>query len=450
MTLRIYNTLTRKKESFKPLKKGKVSFYACGVTVYDDCHVGHARAYVVFDTFRRLLEHLGYKVTYVQNFTDIDDKIITRSIEEKIGIDTLTETYREAYFRDMDQLNIKRADRYPQATACVPQMRDLIAQLVDKKAAYVTDSGEVLFSVSSRSDYGKLSHKVLKDLMAGIRVAKTETKKNPLDFVLWKPSKPGEPSWESPWGPGRPGWHTECAAMVRDEFGDTVDIHGGGEDLIFPHHENEIAQCESISGKPFARYWIHNGFVTLASEKMSKSKKNVFTIKEILKHHDGDVLRFFLQRVHYKSPLHFSMEGLEDAKHALARLKTTLQTIPEEAKIPSDAAPKFKKLEAQFLEALCDDLNMSEALAALFELNKLIHKVSAGSDCLRRLGDIIGLFSESEGDDEIPKDIKDLVLERDKARLEKDFTKADTLRKKIQDRGFVIEDVASGARVRPG
>ncbi|NBV42779.1 cysteine--tRNA ligase, partial [bacterium] len=302
MDIWIYDTLEAKKKKFEPLNGSVVTFYACGVTVYDYCHIGHARVYVTTDCIRRVLAYAGYSVRYIQNFTDIDDKIINRANEAGVTVDQLTARYIDAYFEDMDRLGIQRADAYPRATEYVKQMLDLIQRLLDAGNAYQIPSGDVVFSVGTFSNYGKLSKKKLDDLEAGARVDIDSEKRHPGDFVLWKSAKPGEPAWDSPWGKGRPGWHIECSAMAMDELGPTIDIHAGGEDLVFPHHENEICQSECVTGKPFVRYWVHNGFVTIRDEKMSKSLGNFKTLRDVLAEYDGDVVRFFLLKVHYRSP----------------------------------------------------------------------------------------------------------------------------------------------------
>ncbi len=328
MSIYLYNTLSGKKEVFVPSNPPEVTFYTCGVTSYDYCHVGHARVYVVFDCIRRHLAYRGYSVRFVQNFTDIDDKIIKRSNELGEDWRSLTDRFIAACLEDLVALNVLPAESYPRATAYIDQMQALISVLIDKKAAYVA-GGDVYFSVAAFPDYGKLSKKVLEDLVAGSRVGVSDIKKDPLDFVLWKSAKPGEPSWESPWGAGRPGWHIECSAMVLSSFGETIDIHAGGQDLIFPHHENEICQSECATGKSFSRYWLHNGFVTIRDEKMAKSAGNFFTIRDLLAKYSGEVVRFFLLKTHYRSPLGFSLEGLDESAQALSRLQHTRTIVTD-------------------------------------------------------------------------------------------------------------------------
>jgi cysteinyl-tRNA synthetase len=438
----LYNTLERKKVPFIPKNPRSVSMYVCGVTVYDFCHIGHARAYTVFDTIRRFLEYEKYDVKYVQNFTDIDDKIIKRANEQNISAKELTETYINAYFEDMGNLNIQPATAYPKATHYVGEMIKIVRGLIEKDIAYETN-GDVCFSIDKCSDYGKLSKKVLEDLEAGSRVDVNTSKKNPFDFVLWKKAKENEPSWKSPWGEGRPGWHLECSAMVLKEFGDTIDIHGGGEDLVFPHHENEIAQSECYTGNPFAKYWIHNGFVTIDKEKMSKSLGNFFTLREVLKQFSGEVIRFFLLKVHYRSTINFSFDGLEEAKVAYSRLKNTLDSVKNND-VHDEYVSEFQACENKFLSAMRDDFNTSEAIGHLFDLNKLINTHQCGSKKLRELGQLIGLFIQ-EDKQELPQGVLDLIEERKNARKNKDFQKSDDIRQKIEDDfNIIIRDTREG------
>lgn len=443
----LFNSLTRSKERFVPIVPGKISMYVCGVTVYDFSHLGHARAYVAFDCIRRYLEHVGYQVTFIQNFTDIDDKIIKRSQENGETCDALTTRFIEAYFADMKALNVMSATHYPKATAYVAHMIRLIQGLIEKGAAYVTESGDVCFSVDSFPSYGKLSKKVLDDLEAGNRVDVNQTKHNPLDFVLWKPAKPGEPVWDSPWGPGRPGWHIECSAMAIEQLGPSIDIHAGGEDLIFPHHENEIAQSECFTGQPFANYWLHNGFVTIKNEKMSKSLKNFFTIRDILKDWEGEVVRFFLLKMHYRSSLQFSNEGLEEAKQALSRLRTTLKSgVSFEV---SDAyQAQFSELSERFHLAMADDFNFAEAVGVLFEINRLVNISKSGISVLKELGQLLGLFYSGLEKDVVTSDVQALINARTEAKKAKDFALADAIRKQLLDE-FQIElkDTAQGVEI---
>jgi len=447
-SIALYNTLTRKKETFVPRVVGQVSFYVCGVTVYDFSHLGHARAYVAFDCMRRYLQHCGYTVRFVQNFTDIDDKIIARAKENNESCDDLTLRFIDAYFQDMTALNVLPASLYPKATLYVDKMIHLIEGLIQKGAAYVSDSGDVCFSVEQFPDYGKLSKKILDELEVGTRVEVDSSKKSPMDFVLWKKAKPGEPVWDSPWGPGRPGWHIECSAMAIEELGESIDIHAGGEDLIFPHHENEIAQSECFTGKQFAKYWLHNGFVTIRNEKMSKSLKNFFTIRDVLKDWEGEVIRFFLLKVHYRSPVQFSYEGLEEAKQALTRLRNTLLTVPVTA--PSaEYKSEFDALVAKFYEAMSDDFNYAEALGFLFEISKLIHVSQSGGAVLKELGQLLGLFYSGLEEASLSDEAQQLIDQRSDAKKAKDFGKADALRNELLTRfGIELKDTPQGVQWR--
>lgn len=445
--INLYNSLTRKKEPFIPIEKDKVKFYVCGVTVYDYCHIGHARAYVAFDTIRRYLSHAGYDVDYVQNFTDIDDKIIKRAAESNTSCDTLTDTFIQAYFEDMAQLNIQKANRYPKATTSIGPIIKMIKGLIEKGVAYETQ-GDVCFEVEKFEDYGNLSGKVIEDLIAGSRVEVSTTKKNPLDFVLWKAAKEGEPFWNSPWGKGRPGWHIECSAMVLQELGETIDIHGGGQDLLFPHHENEICQSQCYTGKPFVNYWMHNGFVNIKNEKMSKSLNNFFTIRDVLKEYSGEVLRFFLMKMHYRSPLNFSEEGLKEAEQALSRLHTTLRNNQSDLDPKVASQPEFEALEARFHVAMSDDFNYAEAIGILFELATLVNTSQSGASVLKRCGDILGLFfSEDIYQVSLNDSQKKLIDERTQAKKEKNFQRADEIRAILeQEHGLLIEDTRDGVR----
>ncbi len=445
MSLKLYDTLTQSLLDFKPQNPNQVSFYVCGVTVYDFCHIGHARAYVNFDCMRRFLEFKGYPVKFVQNFTDIDDKIITRANERNIPFSTLTQQFIDAFFEDMDALHIKRADFYPRATDYIPQMLEMISGLIQSGAAYESQ-GDVFASVHSFHKYGCLSKKNLDDLQAGARVDISEKKRNPLDFALWKKAKPNEPAWDSPWGAGRPGWHIECSAMVLHTLGETIDIHGGGEDLIFPHHENEICQSESFTGKPLANAWIHNGFVTIKDEKMSKSKQNFFTIRDVLKQFSGEVIRFFLLKVHYRSPLNYSHDGLVEAEQALKRLHTTLNNISDSAPVHNDLKTQLEAFTQQFITAIDDDFNFTQAIGILFEMSRLINKEEAGTAYLRNCGRILGLF-EAQQADTPPAVVLDLSEKRLEARKNKNYALSDSIRKQIQDEfGWILEDTKEGIR----
>jgi cysteinyl-tRNA synthetase len=447
MAIYLYNTLTSQKEAFIPLKAPEVSFYTCGVTSYDYCHVGHARVYVVFDCIRRHLTHRGYTVRYVQNFTDIDDKIIKRAADLGEDWQSLTTRFIEACLEDLRALNVMPAESYPKATDYILHMQNLIGILIDKKAAYVS-GGDVYFSVSAFPDYGKLSKKVLEDLVAGSRVDVSDIKRDPLDFVLWKSAKPGEPFWASPWGNGRPGWHIECSAMVLASFGGTIDIHAGGQDLIFPHHENEICQSECATDIPFARYWLHNGFVTIRDEKMAKSAGNFFTIRDLLVKYSGEVIRFFLLKTHYRSPLGFSLEGLDEASQALSRLQHTLRIVVDWAPPTPEQLVQCHVFQAAFEAAMDDDFNTVEAIGILFDLNKYIHTQHFnGASTLALLGQQLGLFSVEQISDTVSQIARDMMDARMSAKKNRNYAEADRLRDLLlSDFGIVIEDVKDGYR----
>jgi cysteinyl-tRNA synthetase len=451
MTIYIYNSLTKKKEEFVPINKQAVTFYVCGVTVYDYCHIGHARAYVAFDTIRRYLEYVGYKVNYIQNFTDIDDKIIKRANAVNLSFDQVSNKYITAYFEDMELLNIKKARLYPKATNYIEQMIQIIIKLIDKKHAYVLN-GDVYFSVESFREYGKLSHKNLTDLLTGVRIALDENKRSPLDFALWKAAKPNEPFWESPWGQGRPGWHIECSAMILKELGDSIDIHAGGEDLVFPHHENEIAQSECYTNKPFVKYWLHNGFVVINNEKMSKSKNNFFTIRDILKKFEGETIRFFLLKLHYRAPLNFSFEGLEEAQHALQRFYNTFRHCPvnRKEKLTTTVKNDLNNYKNRFFEAMNNDFNYAQAIGVLFELNKYINLNSIGSFVLFDLGQVLGLFKSLLDEPQtLNSQIETLVAKRSAAKLRKDYVEADKIRDQLlNEYQIVLEDTVAGVKWR--
>lgn len=443
----VYNSLSHEKELFTPLVPGKVSFYVCGVTVYDYCHLGHARAYVAFDVIRRYLCYLGYDVTFVQNFTDIDDKIIARAAERNMSIQQLTDMFISAFYEDMKTLNILKANVYPKATKYVGKMIAMIRRLIDKEHAYVADNGDVCFSIETFKEYGKLSKKDIDDLVAGSRVDIREGKRSPMDFVLWKKAKEGEPSWPSPWGEGRPGWHIECSAMATDVLADTIDIHAGGADLIFPHHENEIAQSECATDKQFARYWLHNGFVTIKDEKMSKSLGNFFTIRDILKHYSGEVVRFFLMKMHYRSGLNYTTEGLDEAKQALSRFHTTLRDI--NVADPHDTSKAdFDALESKFHDAMLEDFNYTEAIGVLYEINKLVNVTGSGVAVLKKCGELLGLFFDVDYTVEVPQDVQVLLDQRNEAKANKHYQEADRLRDLILDTyGYQINDTPDGTKV---
>jgi len=452
--LRIYNTLARDKQPFVPLEPGRVRMYVCGMTVYDYCHLGHARVMVVFDLVTRWLRASGYAVTYVRNITDIDDKIIRRAAENGESIGTLTQRFIDAMDEDATALGVIKPDHEPRATEYVPQMQEIIDRLERSRLAYVASDGDVNYSVRDFAGYGKLSGKSLEDLRAGERVEVNSGKRDPLDFVLWKRSKEGEPFWESAWGRGRPGWHIECSAMSAALLGETFDIHGGGQDLQFPHHENEIAQSEGATGQPFVRYWMHNGFVRVDDEKMSKSLGNFFTVREVLGRYDAEVVRFFIARAHYRSPLNYSDRHLDDARQALARLYTALKGIDA----PQVAIDWQEPRAARFKAAMDDDFNTPEAIAVLFDLagdlNRSRDPTVAG--LLRALGRGLGLlerdplvFLQSAAGDTPagaldPAAIEAKIAERAAAKKGRDFATADAIRADLLAAGIVLEDGAGG------
>ena len=451
--LNIYNTLTRQKENFQPILKDKIGIYICGVTVYDYCHIGHARTYVSADVIVRYLQFRGFKVTHVRNITDIDDKIIKRANEHGEDVTTVTKRFIEAMHEDFDALQLQKPQHEPRATHYIPQMILLIQKILENKHAYVAKNGDVYFDVRSFSKYGCLSHHNIEQLESGARVEVNDVKNDPLDFVLWKLAKPGEPTWPSPWGDGRPGWHIECSAMAMDLLGEHFDIHGGGRDLIFPHHENEIAQSQAASHKKFANVWIHGGFLQVEKEKMSKSLGNFVTIRDVLKHHDPEVLRYLLLASHYRSPLFYSDELLHQARQALVRFYTALRFLPQ-AKHQIGSS-----FEAQFIEAMDDDFNTPVALSVLFECaheiqrlrekNEMDEAANLGS-LLRHLGGVLGILqSDSElflksGSHVDIKKIEALIAARQKAREEKNWAEADRIRKILTEMSIIIEDGPNG------
>ena len=450
--LRIYNSLIRDKQEFVPIRPGQVRMYVCGMTVYDYCHLGHARVMVVFDIVRRWLRTLGYGVTYVRNITDIDDKIIQRAREGNEPVEALTARFIRAMEEDNAALGVEKPDHEPRATQHVPGMLEMIARLERRGLAYRAPDGDVNFPVRKFPDYGKLSGKSLDDLRAGERVAVAEGKQDPLDFVLWKRARSGEPQWESPWGPGRPGWHIECSAMSDALLGHHFDIHGGGQDLQFPHHENEIAQSEGANQSKFVNYWMHNGFVRVDNEKMSKSLGNFFTVREILKKYDAEVVRFFIARAHYRSPLNYSDRHLDDAKQALTRLYTALKDAgPASSQVDWDGAHA-----ARFREAMDDDFNTPEAVAVLFDLANEINRTRspAAATLLRSLAGMLGLLQRPPldflhalpaGDGELtPQRIEALIAERAAARKARNFRESDRIRDELLASGIALEDTPGG------
>ncbi|WP_288253086.1 cysteine--tRNA ligase [uncultured Hydrogenophaga sp.] len=454
MTLHIHNTLTRRLEPFAPIEPGHVRMYVCGITVYDLCHVGHARSNIAFDVARRWLEATGYRVTYVRNITDIDDKIIRRAVQNGESVRALTDRMIAAMYEDFDALGIARPTHDPRATDYVPQMLDIVRRLEEKNLAYRSGDGDVNYAVRRFPGYGKLSGKTLDELNAGERVAVAQGKDDPLDFVLWKAAKPEEPAdaqWDSPYGRGRPGWHIECSAMSCALLGETFDIHGGGADLQFPHHENEIAQSEGANGVPLAKVWMHNGFVNVDNEKMSKSLGNFFTIREVLQRYDAETVRFFMLRAHYRSPLNHSDAHLDDARAALKRLYTALSAV-KAADVAMDWADPFA---ARFKAAMDDDFNTPVALSVLFDLASEINrgKDPRQAGLLRALGGVLGLLQADPvkylqgggaSDELVGAAIEAKIADRASAKLARDFAEADRIRKELLDAGIVLKDSAAG------
>jgi len=465
--MKLYNTLTRKKEEFKPIVPNEVRMYSCGPTVYDYFHIGNARPFIIFDTLRRYLEYKGYKVYFIQNFTDIDDKMIKRDNEEGITVKELAERYIEEYFRDAKGLGIKEATVHPKATDHIEAIIGLIKKLEEKGFAYNVD-GNVYFRTKKFKEYGKLSHQPLEELEAGARIEVNEQKEDPMDFALWKKQKPGEPVWESPWGLGRPGWHIECSAMANKYLGPTIDIHSGGQDLIFPHHENEIAQSEAANGQPFANYWLHNGYINVNNQKMSKSLNNFFTVRDIAKEFDYEVIRFFMLSAHYRNPINFSKELLEQAKNGLERMYTCLDNLKFLKQKASDRemneeeialSNKLNTYKEAYIEAMEDDLNTADAIAALFdmvrEINANIHATSNSSvaviefaeNLLKELGSVLGILQKSDNDS-IDSEMEKLIEKRQQARKEKNWALADSIRDQLKDMGIILEDTPQGVKWR--
>jgi cysteinyl-tRNA synthetase len=464
--MKIYNTLTRKKEEFVPLNEGKALIYACGPTVYNFIHIGNARPMVVFDTLRSYLKYRGYDVKFVQNFTDVDDKIINKAREEGKTAPEISERFIKEYFDDADALNVKRADVHPKVSEHIPEIIDFVQTLIDKGYAYEAD-GDVYFSTRKFPEYGKLSGQNIDDLEAGARIAVGEVKEDPLDFALWKARKSDdEIAWESPWGMGRPGWHIECSAMAKKHLGNTIDIHAGGEDLQFPHHENEIAQSECCNGVPFARYWMHNGYITVDNEKMSKSKGNFFTVRDIRKEYDGEVIRFFLLSGQYRGPINFSDTLMEQARSSLARMENCKENLLhiKEAGAEGDMTEAEKAAlgdmtgcREKFIEAMDDDLNTADAISAIFELVTLANTAvkdghgsrafaEAALERLQELADVLGLL-QKEVKEEIDPEIQKLIDERQEARKAKNFARADEIRDLLKAQGITLKDTPQGVQI---
>ncbi|MBQ6807419.1 MAG: cysteine--tRNA ligase [Lachnospiraceae bacterium] len=465
--MKIYNTLSKRKEEFEPIVPGKVSMYVCGPTVYNLIHIGNARPMIMFDTARRYMEHKGLEVNYVSNFTDVDDKIIKKANEEGVDPSVISERYIEECKKDMKALNVKPATTHPKATNEIGGMLEMIQTLIDKGHAYVAADGTVYFKTRSFKEYGKLSHKNLDDLRGGNRsllVSGEDQKEDPLDFVLWKPKKEGEPYWESPWCQGRPGWHIECSVMSKKYLGDEIDIHAGGEDLIFPHHENEIAQSEAANGKIFAKYWMHNGFLNIDNKKMSKSAGNFFTVRDISEKYDLQILRFFMLSAHYRSPLNFSADLMEAAKNGYERIVTSVSNLNfllEKAQNDAMSAEEEKLVEeakgfiTKFDEAMDDDFNTADAISAIFELVKFANTnateasskafVKALKEEIVMLSDICGLIVEKEAEI-LDTEIEQLIQERQDARKAKNFARADEIRDLLLEKGIILEDTREGVK----
>ena len=464
--MKVFNTLTKKKEEFVPLEEGKVRMYVCGPTVYNYIHIGNARPMIVFDTVRRYFEYKGYDVNYVSNFTDVDDKIIKKAIEEQVSAQEISQRYIAECKKDMAGMNVKPATKHPLATEEICGMVEMISELMEKGYAY-EKNGTVYFSTRKFKDYGKLSHKNLDDLRSGGRsllVSGEDEKEDPLDFVLWKPKKEGEPFWESPWSDGRPGWHIECSVMSRKYLGEQIDIHAGGEDLIFPHHENEIAQSEAANGKEFARYWMHNAFLNIDNRKMSKSLGNFRTVREISEQYDLQVLRFFMLSAHYRSPLNFSAELMEASKNGLERILNATDnlkhllgaaTVEEMSAEEKEAFAKTDAYVEEFEKAMDDDFNTADAIAAIFELVKYANTTATAEsskeylqsllDRIVKLGDVLGLILDKK-EELLDADIEKLIEERQAARKAKDFARADAIRDELLEKGIILKDTREGVQ----
>lgn len=458
--MKILNTLTRRKEEFVPINEGKVGIYVCGPTVYDYIHIGNARPMIVFDTLRRYLEYKGYDVNYVSNFTDVDDKIIKRANEEGVDASVISERYIAEVKKDMAALNVREATTHPKATEEIPDMIEMVKTLIEKGYAYEVN-GTVYFRTRKFKDYGKLSKKNIDDLRSGNRdllVSGVDEKEDPLDFVLWKPKKEGEPSWPSPWGDGRPGWHLECSVMSKKYIGDVIDIHAGGEDLVFPHHENEIAQSEAANGTEFARYWMHNGFLKINNEKMSKSLGNFFTVREIAEKYPLQVIRFFMLSAHYRSPLNFSADLVEASKNGLERILTAVDRLKSisgtEGEVDKAVADEMDAFVKKYEAAMDDDLNTADAISVIFELVKYANvnvteestkaTVELVLNTVTKLCDILGIITEKK--EILDSDIEALIEERQAARKAKNFARADEIRDQLSDMGIILEDTREGVK----
>ena len=462
--MKIYNTLTRQKEEFKPINEGRAGIYVCGPTVYNYIHIGNARPICVFDVLRRFLKYIGYDVKFVQNFTDVDDKIIKRANEEGVEASEISEKYIKEYLTDLRGLNALEADISPKVTESMDIIIDLIKTLVNKGYAYET-GGDVYFRTRKFKGYGKLINQSIDDLMSGARIDVNDIKEDPLDFALWKAAKEGEPFWESPWGNGRPGWHIECSAMSKHYIGETIDIHGGGVDLIFPHHENEIAQSEAATGEPLAHYWMHNGHINIDNKKMSKSAGNFFTTRDVAEKYGYEAIRYLMIQAHYRSPINYSIELLEACKASLERLYNCRNSIDRaldsspNGTLSSEVKAFLDNRKTQFIDALSDDLNTADALSAVFELvreintlvssgNAVKEELKACADVFDELTGVLGICYNRDKKDTIPEKIKKLAEERQEARKAKDFAKADALRDKISELGYIIEETRQGTTIK--
>ncbi|SFJ37305.1 cysteine--tRNA ligase [Thermoflavimicrobium dichotomicum] len=464
MTVLLYNTMTRSKEKLEPIHPGKIKMYVCGPTVYNYIHIGNARVFVFFDVVRRYLRHLGYQVTYVQNFTDVDDRLIQASIETGRSVPEIAEQYIEAYFADMDALRVERADVHPRATEHIPEMIEAVQDLIAKGYAY-EKNGDVYYRSLHKKDYGKLSHQSLDELKAGARIELNERKEHPLDFALWKAAKPGEISWDSPWGPGRPGWHLECSVMARKYLGDTLDIHAGGVDLCFPHHENEIAQSEAWTGKTFVRYWLHNGFINIDNEKMSKSLGNIVKVVELRQQYSPSAIRYFLLSSHYRHPINFNAEVMRQAESSVERIETAVTNLKHrkqtalEGTAPEELISELNGLADRFVAEMNDDFNTANAISVLFDAVRLANEwvarpvitkgaVDAILDWMKRYAeDILGLV-ELEKQESLDAEVEALIAERQQARKERNFQRADEIRDYLASKGIILEDTPQGVRWR--
>ena len=462
--MKVYNTLTRQKEEFKTLEPNKVKMYSCGPTVYNYFHVGNSRPFIIFDVLRRYLEYKGYEVTFVQNFTDIDDKVIKKANEEGTTYDKIAERYIKEYFTDAEGLGIKKANYHPLATENIDGIIDMVKTLIDKGFAYELN-GDVYYNTKAFAPYGKLSHQPLEELEAGARIGVNEEKKDAMDFALWKNAKPGEPSWASPWGNGRPGWHIECSVMAKRYLGDTIDIHSGGVDLCFPHHENEIAQSEAANGKPFANYWMHNAFLNIDNKKMSKSLNNFFTVRDIAEQVGYEPIRFFMLSAHYRSPINYTREAIEQAQNALARINTAITNIKflgangkdgDLRDVEKESIAKFEGFNKAFSDAMDDDLNTADAIAAIFDMIREINTICSDTEvtkayakeaktALFALCDVLGIGNIAE-EEMLDSEIEDLINQRTIARKNKDYKESDRIRDLLKEKGIILYDTPQGVK----